>query len=107
MQWHYDHSRSGDLLIVANPGYYIQMVGQAFGKKNLQPVFGAHGFDPYVVNEMRGIFYAWGPNIRPGIKLKAFDNIHVYPLIAKILELKTGAIDGDIKVLGRIYRKLK
>ena len=48
---------------------------------------------------MRGIFYAIGPNIKAGKKVKAFENIHIYPLIASILGLTTPAIDGDPKVL--------
>jgi hypothetical protein len=105
-QWHYDHDRSGDLLIVADPGYYIQVNPKNFGEHPPKyPVFGAHGFDPYMVKEMQGIFYANGPNIKTGMKIKPFGNIHVYPLIAKILEIKTPAVDGDVKVLGGIYKK--
>ena len=51
---------------------------------------------------MRGIFYAVGPNIKPGKKVSAFENIHIYPFIASILGLTTPAIDGDPKVLESI-----
>ena len=42
-------------------------------------------FDPYMMPNMKAIFYAEGPDIRPGVKLKSFENVNVYPLIAKIL----------------------
>jgi predicted AlkP superfamily pyrophosphatase or phosphodiesterase len=106
-RWHYDHVRSGDILLVANPGKYIvsgtrekMKEGWANGGS-----FGAHGFDPDEVKEMAGIFYAKGPNIRKGIKVKSFRNIHVYPLIAKILNMKTENIDGDVNVLAPVYKK--
>jgi predicted AlkP superfamily pyrophosphatase or phosphodiesterase len=104
-QWHYNHPRSGDVLIVADPGYYIQEVSNSWSKPSAKNVFGAHGFDPYTVKEMQGIFYAKGPNIKRGITLPPFNNIHVYPLIAKILGLQIPVVDGDIAVLGKIVRK--
>ncbi|WP_333820551.1 alkaline phosphatase family protein [Ohtaekwangia sp.] len=102
--WHYNVPRAGDLLIVAEPGYYIQDKARAFG--NLKSTaFGVHGYDPGVVKEMRGIFYAMGPNIKPGT-IKPFENVHVYPFVAHILGLKTPAgIDGDFNVLKAYYKR--
>jgi len=59
--------------------------------------------------EMKAIFVAAGPDIRAGIVLEPFENINVYPLIAKILgldiaNLKTGPIDGKLKVLEGILK---
>jgi alkaline phosphatase D len=54
---------------------------------------------------MHGIFYAQGPNIKNGQVVASFENIHIYPLIAKILKLETPAIDGDEKVLLPIYKE--
>jgi predicted AlkP superfamily pyrophosphatase or phosphodiesterase len=106
-QWHYHHQRVGDLLILANPGYQLQITGQSFGRAQQSPsVFGVHGFDPYTVKDMHGIFYAQGPNIKSGQRIPAFDNVHVYPLIAKILGIQTPRqIDGDIRVLEEIYQQ--
>jgi alkaline phosphatase D len=102
--WHYDHARSGDVLLLADPGYYIQEVSNAWTKSATKDVFGAHGYDPYAVKEMLGIFYAKGPNIKKGISLPTFSNIHVYPLIAEILGLKPPVVDGDLEVLKGILR---
>jgi predicted AlkP superfamily pyrophosphatase or phosphodiesterase len=103
-RWHYDAPRAGDLLITANPGFYIVDRERTQWLSQLEPgsAFGAHGYDPVMTKNMRGIFYAVGPNIKAGKKVKAFENIHIYPLIASILGLTTPAIDGDAKVLESI-----
>jgi len=104
-RWHYDNSRAGDLLMVIEPGYnFIDQPLQP-GNKPKNPFIGVHGFDPAVEKSMRGIFYAQGPNIQPGIMVPAFENIHVYPLIATILQLKMPPIDGKPEVLKKVYRK--
>lgn len=106
-QWHYAHPRSGDLLIVAKPGKYIVTGDPVKFREQIKPgtKFGAHGYDPDQVKDMNGIFYAKGPNIKPGSKVKAFRNIHVYPLIAEILQLRIPPVDGQLKELKPIYRK--
>jgi alkaline phosphatase D len=106
-QWHYDHARSGDLLIAAKPGKYIVTGHRQKLIADLKPgaTFGAHGYDADEVPEMNGIFYARGTNIKAGIKIPAFSNIHVYPLIAEILRLKLPKVDGRFSVLKSIYRK--
>jgi alkaline phosphatase D len=63
-----------------------------------------HGLDPAAFPEMNGIFYAVGPNIRAGRTVGAFESIHVYPLVARILGLPLGAaVDGSAAVLNGIY----
>jgi predicted AlkP superfamily pyrophosphatase or phosphodiesterase len=104
--WHYQHERVGDVLILANPGYQLQIASRNFGMNPAAPsVFGVHGYDPYAVKEMHGIFYARGPNIMKGKQIPAFENVHIYPLITKILRLKSPDIDGDAKVLRAIYKE--
>jgi alkaline phosphatase D len=58
-----------------------------------------HGYDPAIVPEMRAIFYAEGPDIRKGARLKPFENVNVYPFLAEILGLNAPAIDGSAAVL--------
>ena len=106
-RWNYKHDRVGDLLIEAKPGYYIRegsrerfMKSAKIGSKT-----GVHGYDPAATTDVRGIFYAQGPNIKSGITVKPFQNIHVYPLVAKILGLPLPSIDGKSEVLDKLYRK--
>ena len=104
-KWNYrNNPRIGDILVVANPGHELKDSrgeGTAPGKK----VWGTHGFDPYITPDMGAIFYALGPNIKPGRKSLAFENVHVYPFIAKILGLTIPKVDGDFNVLSEFYRE--
>ena len=55
---------------------------------------------------MHATFYAWGPQIKTGKTIRSFENIHVYPLVCRLLGLTyTEPIDGDPKVLKKIIRK--
>ena len=63
---------------------------------------GVHGYDPKASKNMRGIFYAFGPNIKANVTIPAFQNIHIYPLMAEILGLPLPAIDGNPEVLKSI-----
>jgi predicted AlkP superfamily pyrophosphatase or phosphodiesterase len=101
---HYDENeREGDPVVVATGPYAIR----AHGTNPADTVpknKGGHGFDPQF-QTMRAIFYAIGPDIRPNTTVPAFENVNIYPLIAKILGLDTTPTDGDIKVLAPILRK--
>lgn len=103
--WHYTNIRSGDVLIVAEPGTYFLTTKRDLSKWEGTGNFGEHGYDPAATKDVHGIFYAMGPNVKRGQKVKAFENIHVYPFVAKILGLKIPDIDGDGKVLEGIYEK--
>jgi len=56
---------------------------------------------------MHASFYAWGPAFKQHLMIDGFENIHVYPLIAKILGLHydANAIDGKLQVLQPILSK--
>jgi predicted AlkP superfamily pyrophosphatase or phosphodiesterase len=104
-RWHYKNICSGDILIIAKPGTYFLPEPRDLSKWEGRGNFGEHGYDPALTKDMYGIFYAMGPNVKQGIKLKPFENIHVYPFVAKILGLKMPEIDGDEKVLEKAYKK--
>jgi predicted AlkP superfamily pyrophosphatase or phosphodiesterase len=66
---------------------------------------GMHGYDVAKMPEMRGIFFAAGPDLKTGLTVEEFQNIHIYPLIAHILGLTTpSGIDGQFSVLAPILR---
>ena len=100
--WHYsENPRSGDLVAVAKGEAVI--VGNEPRRRSVSK--GAHGYDPKQYKQMQGIFYAIGPNIKP-MKIGSFENVNVYPFIAKILGLKVaGKLDGSEAVLNPIYRQ--
>jgi alkaline phosphatase D len=100
--WHYrENAGSGDLVVMAK-GRAI-LVGDE--PRRREPPKGMHGYDPQQDKQMQGIFYAIGPNVKP-MKIASFENVNVYPFIAKILGLKvTEKLDGEETVLDPIYRQ--
>jgi len=57
-----------------------------------------------MMKSMRALFIAEGPDIRPGSKLEPFENVNVYPLVAKILGLQAPQVDGALNVLSKILK---
>ncbi len=47
---------------------------------------GMHGYDSDY-SEMHGIFYANGPSFMNGVRIDPFENINIYPMICKNLNL--------------------
>ena len=93
---HYDSNpREGDPVVVPNGPYNIR--AKAPAKEGT--LRGGHGFDPVTMPEMKAIFFAEGPDIKPETKLASFENVNVYPFIAKILELRAPISDGSARVL--------
>jgi predicted AlkP superfamily pyrophosphatase or phosphodiesterase len=64
---------------------------------------GQHGFDPYDP-AMRAVFIARGPSIKPGVVLQVFDNVDVYPLLARISGVRPEKGDGNLKVVRQALR---
>ena len=102
-RWHYSRQddrfkRIGDILLVPHYPY-------VFSFSHRRVTTGKHGFNNYR-KEMYASFYAWGPAFKTHMNIDGFANIHVYPLVAKILGLHYDAasIDGNIKVLQRVLR---
>lgn len=106
-RFHFINHNTGDFLILADEGWLLTTREDYEGLKFT--LRGMHGYDPALPN-MHGIFYAAGANIKEGLSIKAFENIHIYPLICKILEIDpySGELDspqGDIKILEKILKK--
>ncbi len=104
--WHYGtHERIGDLFIKMNPGHYLTSPSRIEGVVGYKRYRGEHGFDPYETEDMGAIFYAKGPNFKSGLKIGKFRNIHVYPMIAKVLGItQLPRIDGKPEVLAPILK---
>ena len=99
---HYDsNARQGDPVVVANGPYAIR--AQA-GATDRPPEAGVHGYDPRAIQSMRALFIAVGPDIRPGSTLEPFENVNVYPLLARILGLDAPKVDGTLNVLSKILK---
>lgn len=98
------NAREGDPIIVARGPYAIRAKAPPPDREDHAPTVGNHGFDPYMMPDMKAVFYAEGPDIRAGIKLKPFENVNVYPLIVKLLGLDSPPVDGSFGVLSGVLR---
>ncbi|HFA49169.1 MAG TPA: alkaline phosphatase family protein [Bacteroidetes bacterium] len=96
----------GDIQVVIDLGwYFVSQRRIAVANKMMGKIKGQHGFDPKY-KDMHAIFYGNGFNIKKGHKIPSFKNIHVYPLICKILGLDVPKdVDGKLEVLDDILIK--
>jgi predicted AlkP superfamily pyrophosphatase or phosphodiesterase len=73
-----------------------------------QPVYplagGAHGYDPNN-SDMHALFMAFGPSIKPTSSLPLFDNVDVYPLIARLTGFEPLPSDGNAASLAGIVSR--
>ena len=91
-------NRIGDILLL--PAW-----PKVFSFSGRKPNPGSHGYDPHLVTEMDAVFLAWGPAFKSGLKVPAFENVNVYPVITKILGLTyTHKIDGTTKLAEKILK---
>src|SRR5690554_88948 len=86
--------RMPEFLIVVDEGYTLNS-RKYFDARPLYPSGGAHGYDN-MNEEMWALFIAKGPAFKKGYKAKAFINIHLYTLMAKILNLEPAENDGNL-----------
>jgi predicted AlkP superfamily pyrophosphatase or phosphodiesterase len=64
--------------------------------KPAKPERGAHGYDNFSP-DMAAVFIAHGPAFRRGVTLPAFDNVSVYPLLARLVGVKPAPNDGRLR----------
>ncbi len=104
--WHLNENpRSGDLVAIVKGAAVFTLNEPGPRGRARNAVRGEHGYDPRKFPSMGAIFYAIGPNIAPETKIPPFENVNVYPFIAKVLGLQLPEkIDGSAAVLDRIYR---
>lgn len=99
------NDRIGDLIIIVEPGHYLSTSGRIKNNIEKQITRGEHGFDPYTTPTMGAIFYANGPSFKSGLMIEKFENVNVYPLVAKILGIENlPEIDGRLEVLEHVLR---
>ena len=62
---------------------------------------GTHGFDP-AHSDMHAFFLAHGPSFKSGTTVPAFENIQLYNLMARVLEIEPVENDGDFELVKNI-----
>lgn len=101
-RFHFKNQDCGDFILVAEEGWVLSNTDN-YGSA------ATHGYDPQLKN-MHGIFYAMGPNIKKNHQIETFENIHIYPFICELLQIKPyenpdDGPDGKPEVLKSILEK--
>ncbi len=98
-EFHITNENTGDFLVVANEGWSIFKNKKE--SSDFNPI-GMHGYDPNLEN-MKSIFIASGANIKSNLQINSFENIHIYPLLCKLLEIEPyEESEGKLHVLDGI-----
>jgi alkaline phosphatase D len=92
-----NNDRIGDIVLVARNGWSLS------AKVGTKPYGGAHGYDNSD-KDMYGIFYALGPAFKKNYKAKTFENIYIYSIAAKILNIEPSVYHNKFKQLNRIIK---
>ncbi|AWH53637.1 alkaline phosphatase family protein [Stenotrophomonas sp. ESTM1D_MKCIP4_1] len=65
---------------------------------------GTHGYDN-TLPSMRAVFVAMGPSFATGRTVGGFDNVDVYPLLARLLNVPAAANDGNPTTFDGVLRQ--
>ncbi len=99
-RWHYGtHPRIPPIVCQADEGWLL--VKRATYEKGVSIGWqggGSHGYDP-ALPSMRAIFIAHGPAFRERMTVPGFDNVDVYPLLARLMGVSPAENDGDAQTL--------
>lgn len=80
--------RIGDIVIDPDLGWQIS--------SRFPTNRGTHGFDP-AYTDMHTVFRAEGPDFKKGIRIPAFRNTAIYPLVCRLLRIEPAPNDGRIE----------
>jgi predicted AlkP superfamily pyrophosphatase or phosphodiesterase len=93
-RYHYgDHPRIPEIVALADEGWRVTTRGAAAVRRRLAR--GAHGYPPEIPS-MQAIFLAHGPAFQKGVMVAPFQNIHLYALLAHLLDVTPAPNDGSL-----------
>ena len=88
-----DHYRIPEIIMIADDGYSI-ITRERLEERGVMG--GTHGFD-HELPSMRTIFVAMGPEFKSGEVADPFQNIHLYELMSRLLNLDPAPNDGSFE----------
>lgn len=93
-RWHYGrHPRIPPIVCQMHEGWDA-LPRETLLKRPKDATRGSHGYDP-ALPSMRALFIARGPAFRSGVVMPPFDNVEVYPLLARLLGIRAAANDDN------------
>jgi predicted AlkP superfamily pyrophosphatase or phosphodiesterase len=97
-RWHYGaNPRVPPIVCQMDEGWNAERPAK-IAKRVQGHTTGSHGFDP-ALPSMRATFIANGPSFRRGVVLPEFDNVDVYPMLARLIGVAPQPNDGDASTL--------
>ena len=99
------HPRVSPVVGIADEGWNIASARDLnrWGSGARTAPAGTHGYDARA-RSMHGLFIASGPRLRSGMVVKPFENIHVYDLMCRLLNIMPATNDGDPAVTRDMLR---
>lgn len=99
------HPRLPAIIGVAKEGWFITSTREIrrWGEPDRHAPGGTHGYDRDL-QSMHGLFIADGPRIKSGMRVKEFENIHIYDFMCAVLGLVPSKNDGDPAVTRDMLR---
>jgi predicted AlkP superfamily pyrophosphatase or phosphodiesterase len=98
--------RIAPIVCSAQPGWYLtnreRLAARQKRADALRP-WGAHGYDNQA-ESMRAFFLAHGAAFKKGLVTEPFENVNVYNIISRILNLKPTPNDGNFKIANEILK---
>ncbi len=98
--WHFNQETTAtpNVIIEATPSYVFNR-----GETAVSPE--SHGYDPKYQRELDAIFIATGPAFYKNLKIEAFENIHILPILTRALKLEdVKDIDGNYQIADKIVK---
>jgi predicted AlkP superfamily pyrophosphatase or phosphodiesterase len=96
--WHYGKNpRVPPIVCQADVGWTV-ITKERYAAERDHSSDAEHGFDPNAAS-MRSVFFANGPDIKPGVVMPPIDNVDVYAFLCKLLGIKPAKHDGNANAL--------
>jgi alkaline phosphatase D len=89
----------GNLVILADSAYNIFS-----SRNNARSGAGKHGYDN-LNSDMYGIFYGYGRDFKQNYKVDMLQNIQLYNIICRLLNITPAANDADINKIEMLFKK--
>jgi predicted AlkP superfamily pyrophosphatase or phosphodiesterase len=85
-------TRTGDIVVSLDPGYYFtrnDVAEPVAAETDPKALKGMHGYDPAMDDKMQGFMALerWGSD-QPGVDLGKIDTLRIHPTVAKLLGIK-------------------
>ncbi len=101
-----NHKRIPPILVLPDEGWVLttrEKFEEAKAKANFDSAGGSHGYDNRL-ESMRALFIGHGPAFKSRYLSEPFQNIEIYNLMCKILNLKPAPNDGDPARIANLLR---